>query len=277
MRLRAVSIVLLNAVLGITLISCGVASGGNSTRPAAPSIVTQPANQTVVVGKTATFTVVASGSEPLTYQWQRGTTAIMGATTATYTTPLTALADSGSSFRVVVTNSVGSAISNAATLTVNSAATTDVVTYHNDIARTGQNLNETVLTLANVNSTNFGKIGFYPMDGKVDAQPLYLSNVNIPGQGSHNVLYVATEHDSVYAFDADNGTQLWKVCVLGAGENTSDPRNCSEVVPEIGITATPVVDRSRGPNGAIYVVAMSKNGKSRVRMLFYRSRALLCL
>jgi len=259
MRLRAVSVVLLVAVLGIGLTSCGGASGGSSTSPAAPFIVTQPANQTVVVGQTATFTVVASGSEPLTYQWQRGTTAISGAAAVTYTTPMTALADSGTSFRVVVTNSVGSATSNAATLTVNSTATTDVVTYHNDIARTGQNLNETILTPANINSTNFGKIGFYPVDGKVDAQPLYLSNVTIPGQGSHNVLYVATEHDSVYALDSDTGTQLWKISVLGVGETTSDPRSCSQVVPEIGITATPVVDRSRGPDGAIYVVGMSKN------------------
>ena len=259
MRLRTVATALLDAVLAIGLTSCGGASGGSSTSPAAPSIVTQPANQTVLVGQTATFTVVASGSAPLAYQWQLGTSAIAGATAAAYTTPVTTLAERESSFRVVVTNSVGSATSNAATLIVNSAATTDMVTYHNDIARTGQNLNETILTPTSVNSTNFGKIGFYGVDGKVDAQPLYLSNVTIPGQGSHNVLYVATEHDSVYALDADTGTQLWKVSVLGAGETTSDPRNCSQVVPEIGITATPVVDRSRGPNGAIYVVGMSKN------------------
>jgi len=259
MRLRSVSTVLLDAVLGIGLTSCGGASGGGSTSPAAPSIVTQPANQTVVVGQGATFTVVASGSAPLTYQWQLGTSAIAGATAAAYTTPVTTLAESGSPFRVIVTNSVGSATSNAATLTVNSAATTDMVTYHNDIARTGQNLNETILTPTSVNATNFGKIGFYGVDGKVDAQPLYLSNVTIPGQGSHNVLYVATEHDSVYAFDADTGTQLWKISVLGVGETTSDPRNCSQVVPEIGITATPVIDRSRSPNGAIYVVGMTKN------------------
>ncbi len=259
MRLRAVSIVALFPVLGIVLTNCGGSSSGSSGNSAAPSIVTQPSNQVVSVGQTATFTVGASGSAPLAYQWQKGTTPITGASASTYTTPVTALADNGSSFRVVVTNSVGSATSNAATLTVNSAAPTDVVTYHNDVARTGQNLSEAILTPANVNSTSFGKVGFYAVDGKVDAQPLYLANISIPGQGSHNVLYVATEHDSVYAFDADNGTQLWKVTVLGAGETTSDPRGCSQVTPEIGITATPVIDRSRGPNGAIYVVAMSKN------------------
>jgi len=147
----------------------------------------------------------------------------------------------------------------------------DVTTYHNDQARTSQNLNEGTLTPSNVNATSFGKTGFLPVDGKVDAQPLYLSKLNIPGNGTHDVLYVATEHDSVYAFDADNGTTLWKVSLLGANETTSDARNCSQVIPEIGITATPVIDRSRGPNGVIYVVAMSKN---RTGTYFQRLHAL---
>src|SRR6267378_1571822 len=136
----------------------------------------------------------------------------------------------------------------------------DVLTYHYDNQRAGQNLNETALTPANVNSTKFGKLGEFAVDGRVDAQPLYLSQVTIGGQ-KKNVLYVATEHGSVYAFDADsvNGntsTFLWKVTTLGSGETTSDNRGCSQVSPEIGITATPVIDRSRN---AIYVVAMSKN------------------
>src|SRR4029078_10321768 len=75
-------------------------------------------------------------------------------------------------------------------------------------------------------------------------------------------LYVATEHASVFAFDADNGGVIWQRSMLGAGEAPSDQRSCGQVVPEIGITATPVIDRSRGPNGAIYVVAMSKSGST---------------
>src|SRR5882762_687958 len=148
----------------------------------------------------------------------------------------------------------------AIVLSVRAAATsaTDVVTYHNDIGRTGQNLNESVLTLANVSSSTFGKTGFFPVDGKVDAQPLFLSAVTIPGNGVRDVLYVATEHGTVYALDSVTGAVLWQKSVLGAGETTSDSRNCSQVVPEIGITSTPVIDRSRGPNGVIYVVAMSK-------------------
>jgi hypothetical protein len=147
------------------------------------------------------------------------------------------------------------------------AASTDVVMYHNDTARTGQNLTETLLSPSTVSVSTFGKNGFFPVDGKVDAQPLYLSGVAIPAQGTHNVLYVATEHDSVYGFDAGTGAVLWHVSMLGSGETTSDGRSCSQVVPEIGITSTPVIDRSLGPNGAIYVVAMSKGSGTYVQRL----------
>ena len=139
------------------------------------------------------------------------------------------------------------------------AFSSDVVTHHNDNARTGQNLNETVLTLSNVNALSFGKVAFLATDGKVDAQPLYLSAVPIPRRGLHNVVYAATEHGSMYAFDADTGTPLWQTSLLGPGETPSDARNCGQVTPEIGITATPVIDRTRGPNGTIYAVAMSRN------------------
>jgi len=149
-----------------------------------------------------------------------------------------------------------------ATRIVTSAVGADVVTYHNDNARTGQNLSETVLTPASVNMSLFGKLGLIPLDGKVDAQPLFLSALSIPGVGTRDVLYAATEHGSVYALDASSGAVLWRTSTLGAGETTSDTRGCSQVTPEIGITATPAIDRSRGPNGVIYVVAMSKNGSN---------------
>jgi Immunoglobulin I-set domain len=233
----------------------------NST-PVKPSITQQPSNQAVTAGQTATFSVVATGTAPLSYQWQKGTTSITGATSAGYTTPATAISDNGSQFRVVVSNSTGSATSNSATLTVNavSAGTTDVLTYHNDISRTGQNLNETILTTSNVTSATFGKLGFYSVDGLVDAEPLYASSVAVPSNGTHNLLIVPTEHDSVYAFDADAGTVIWHVSMLKAGESSSDNRGCGQVTPEIGVTSTPVIDRTRGPNGTIYVVAMSKDG-----------------
>ncbi len=227
--------------------------------PVAPSITQQPADKSVSAGQTATFTVTATGTAPLSYQWKKGTTNITNATSASYTTPPTTLADSGSQFSVVVTNTAGNATSNAATLTVTAAvAGVDVLTYHNDIARTGANLSETILTTTNVASATFGKIGNYSVDAKVDAQPLYAANVAIPSNGTHNLLIVVTENDSVYAFDADTGTIVWQKSMLQSGETASDDRGCSQVSPKMGITSTPVIDRTQGANGAIYLVAMSK-------------------
>ncbi|MGB8988964.1 MAG: immunoglobulin domain-containing protein, partial [Candidatus Sulfotelmatobacter sp.] len=245
--------------LSLMLAACGSSGSQPSVTisAAAPSITTQPANQTVTAGQTATFSVTALGTTPLTYQWQKGTVVIAGATSSTYTTTATTTSDSGSQYSVVVSNAIGNATSNPATLTVNAAApaTTDVLTYHNDVARTGQNLTETTLTTANVNSTTFGKIGFYSVDGLVDAEPLYASNVTVPNSGQHNVLIVATEHGSVYAFDADSGATIWQVTTMKAGETTSDDRGCSQITPEIGVTSTPVIDRASGPDGAVYVAA----------------------
>jgi hypothetical protein len=84
----------------------------------------------------------------------------------------------------------------------------DVLTWHNDNARTGQNLTEKILTLQNVNAKTFGKLFVLRVDGKVDAEPLYVERLVVPNQGLRNVLFVATEHDSVYAFDADSGEAI---------------------------------------------------------------------
>lgn len=141
----------------------------------------------------------------------------------------------------------------------------DVLTYHNDNARTGQMLGETVLTPTNVNSNNFGLLFVLSVDGKVDAQPLFASNVN-----GHNLIIIGTEHGSVYAFDADTGTQIWHVSVI-PGESPSDDHGCGQVTPEISMTATPVIDRKAGANGTIYLDAMSKNGSGNY---FHRIHAL---
>jgi FG-GAP-like repeat/PQQ-like domain len=141
----------------------------------------------------------------------------------------------------------------------------DVLTYHNDNARTGWNPNEVTLTPSNVNASSFGLKFNLPVDGKVDAQPLYASNAPVYSRGSfagnHDLVIVATEHDTVYAFDADTGALYWRASLLGPGETPSDDRGCGQVTPEIGITATPVIDRTAGisgTDGTIYVVAMSK-------------------
>jgi hypothetical protein len=256
------------------LSSCAIlallAACGHSSTPAtspqnsttAPQITAQPANQSVSVGQTATFSVVATGSAPLQYQWRKGGSAIAGATASSYTTPATVIGDNGSSFTAIVSNAAGGMTSGAATLTVTAAAAgTDVMTYKYDVMRTGQNLAESTLTPSNVTSSTFGKLRNLPVDGLVDAQPLYLSNLTVAG-AAHNVVFVATEHDSVYAFDADTGTVLWQVSLLGGGESASDDRGCSQVTPEIGVTSTPVIDRSAGAHGTMYVVAMTKDASS---------------
>lgn len=138
------------------------------------------------------------------------------------------------------------------------AFATDVLMHHNDLARTGEMLAETTLTPANVRAATFGKVAFLPADGKVDAQPLFVTNQSIGG-AVHNVVYVASEHNSVYAYDADTSALLWQVSLNGSGETSSDDHNCQDFTPEIGITSTPVIDRNRGASGVLYVVAMTKD------------------
>jgi hypothetical protein len=145
-------------------------------------------------------------------------------------------------------------------LSVCSLSAQAVLTWHNDTVRSGQNLAETLLTPSSVNSSNFGLIYNLPLDGKVDAQPLYVPAVSISGT-LHNILYVVTENDSVYAFDADSGSQLWFQSMLQSGETASPPPSgCTNITPTIGITSTPAIDMSIGPNGTIYLVALSTDG-----------------
>ncbi|HEX4595296.1 MAG TPA: hypothetical protein VH157_13530 [Bryobacteraceae bacterium] len=137
-----------------------------------------------------------------------------------------------------------------------------VLTYHNDLARTGQNLNETILTPSRVSSGQFGQLFSTAVDGQVYAQPLYFPNVNIPGKGVFNVVFVVTEHDSVYAFDADGtaSTPLWHVnftnSALGITTASAESLQCAAIAPEVGITSTPVIDSA---TGTLYVVAMTSD------------------
>src|SRR5713226_4962658 len=127
----------------------GLPNSVGGTNPVAPSLTVQPGSVTVTAGQTATFSVSASGTAPLTYQWQKNGADITNAASSSYTTPVTTTSDSGELFRAVVSNSAGNVTSNSAMLTVNpgtSNSTVDVITYHYDNSRAGQNLNEVTLT-----------------------------------------------------------------------------------------------------------------------------------
>jgi chitodextrinase len=173
-------------------------------------------------------------------------------TSGVYTAPSTA------GTHIIMATS-GSASGTAKVYVTNYAGT---FTAHEDNGRTGENLNETVLTPANVNTSTFGKLFSYPLDGLSFSSPLYVENVNIPGQGVHNAVYVVTEHDSVYAFDADGrtSTPLWKDSFINpAGGVTPIPPavtgETQDIPNEIGITGTPVIDPS---TNTLYLVAATQ-------------------
>ncbi len=142
------------------------------------------------------------------------------------------------------------------TLNIQAAAVADVVTYHYDNARDGLNAQESILTPAKVTAATFGKVGFYAADGKVDAAPLFAAQVPVGGGTIANLVYVASEHGSLYAFNTATGAQVWMTSLLGLNETTAK-NGCGQITPEVGITSTPVIDRKAGPNGTIFAVSMS--------------------
>ncbi len=152
----------------------------------------------------------------------------------------------------------------------------NVLTYHNDGAQSGVNPDETVLTPSNVNSADFGKVFSVPVDGQIYAQPVYLSGLSIPGQGTHNVVFVVTEHDSVYAFDSDTGSLIWHDSFINPSAGvTSVPASALtgdfQFIPEVGISSTPVIDPT---TNTLYVVALTKEVSGSTTSYVYRLHAL---
>jgi uncharacterized protein YjdB len=228
------------------------------------SVTVTPATTTVSVGQSMQFTATVANTSDSSVTWSvdnvphgnlvTGTISASGlyqtpAAPGVHTITATSSLDSSATGQASVTDEYGG-----------------VVTYHNDIGRTGQNLSETILTPANVNSAQFGKLFSYSVDGAIYGQPLYAASVTIPGQGVHNVVYVATESDSVYAFDADGktSTPLWHVNFTNAAAGitnvlASDVSDNAFPTGYIGITCTPVIDPV---GGILYVVAYTnENGQ----------------
>ena len=234
----------------------------------------------------ATFTVRVTGSQPITLQWQHDGTNLPGQTAPTLTLPNLRSGDTGD-YQVIAVNAMGTNASQPASLTVlplPNSALPNVTTFHNDNSRCGANTNEFLLSPANVNVTTFGRLFGYPLDGYVYAQPLYVANLTIPGQGVHNVVFVATEHDSIYALDADsnagtNGGVLWHV-TPGTAPLSSNHEfgqrygngNYLDIVPEVGITGTPVIDPVAG---VLYVNILSREVGATTN--YYHRLHALCL
>jgi len=181
--------------------------------------------------------------------------------TLTGQTPTTAVFSStvSGSFIITATSNVDGTKSASTTIGVTDLG--GVLTYHNNPSRDGANTHEFALTPSNVTTATFGKLFSCPVDGEVYAQPLWVPNVAISG-GTHNVIFVATENDSVYAFDADAGPcrQYWQKSFLGPGITPVSPSDTGEafdINKKIGITGTPVIDMS---SMTIYVVAKTKEG-----------------
>jgi hypothetical protein len=231
-----------------------IASGTVTISPKAAGITlwqTQQFTASVPGGATPTWSVdgIAGGNATV------GTIVSTGTSTATYT-PGTA----AGSRTIAATSGPDSG---TATLGVTDLA--GVYTYHNDLSRDGANTQEYALTPSNVNAAGFGKLASCSVDGAIYGQPMWAANLTVNG-GTHNVVYVATQHDSLYAFDADSSScvQLWKANLVdtahgGATGETSVPYtllgNASgDVKPEVGVTSTPVIDPS---TGSIYVVSKS--------------------
>ncbi len=217
-----------------------------------PTIQLSANPTSIVAGASSTLTWTSTNATSVTIDNGIGSVALNDSKTVrpSVSTTYTATASNG-----------GAPVVSSVTITVSNPpppSGVSVPTWHGDNARSGLNAKETILTPENVNSGSFGKVATASVDGQVYPQPLIVANVTING-GTHNVLYVATEHDNVYAFDADTGAALWNKSLLGPGMTPAPSSDTEGVSPEIGVLSTPVIDLS---SGTLYLVAMVKNNGS---------------
>jgi len=238
------------------------------------TVTPNPVN--VPVGSPQQFTATVTGTTNTTVTWQvngmSGGNPTVGTISSTgfYTAP--ASPPSPATVAITAVSQADTTKSGSASATiVTMAAFSGAFTWRNDNARTGQNRQELLLTPATVNPAKFGKVFSFRVDGEVYAQPLYVPNVQVPGQGARNVVYVATEHDTVYAFDADGRTTspLWAKSLIPAGGTTvplpSPDLVCPDIIhPEIGITGTPAIDPQ---TNTLYVVGATKENSNFVQRL----------
>jgi hypothetical protein len=243
-----------HTVSAISIVDTGSIGSAQVTVP--PGISISPASPRIGTSTTQQFTITATDPTLMNVTWAVDGVAGGNGTTGTISGGGLYTAPAAAGTHTIVASSVASPGTTASTTIVVlflAPGTAAVLTHHNDLARTGQNLLETALTPATVNSTGFGKLFSYPVDGQMYAQPLYVPNLTING-ASHNVVFAATENNSVYAFDADgiSSTPLWQVN-LGAAAASSDTEGIS---PLLGITATPVIDNT---SGTMYLVTDLSN------------------
>jgi Concanavalin A-like lectin/glucanases superfamily len=237
--------------------AAGNLSAYSNTATTSTGLLVTPRQYAITPAMTEQYTAAVPNGSPAA-SWSVDGIAGGNATVGTISTAGLYTAPSGVGQHTITATS-GSLTATATVYVTNYAGT---FTAHNDNGRTGENLNETVLTPSNVKSSSFGKLFSYPLDGLTFASPLYVENVAIAGQGNHNVVYVATEHDSVYAFDADgkSSTPLWKDSFINPAVGVTpippaDTGETGDIPNEIGITGTPVIDQA---TNTLYVVAATK-------------------
>lgn len=234
-------------------------------------VTVSPTSATIAIGQTFQFVASVSNATNTNVTWLvnevAGGNATMGTISATglYSAP-----DAVPSGAITVSAISAADETKSATAAVWVQRFTGMLSYHNDTGNTGQNLSETILTPANVNSKLFGKLYSYPLDDQSFAQPLYVANVQFPGAGQHNAVYVCTASNTVYAFDADGKTSapLWQKSLMPAGaspvDGTTTGYGGGPILPNVGITGTPVID---GASGTLYVVAVTQESSGVVNRL----------